>query len=266
MRLKVGRRVAIACVTFETVMVTSPIAYIGNVDRVYLLHYVKSPDEEEGNIYYSFFQEVVRQLREEQGIEDIVEVNVEVWLFQKVLKRLVQVLKDETDEGSEVYINISAGSSVYGAAATIASMMMDRVRPFTVGTKVWQVPEEELTIYFDDDRPVGMAREVHDPWQLPCFHIRMPDEGLVRALRVLAVRRSKGHRTSYSAMIDAIKDGGCWDRTEDPAARDPRQAERMYYARHYIDGWLKNGWVVRDERGVLEVTPDGEMVTEVFYP
>lgn len=265
MRLKVGRRVAVACVTFETVMVTSPIAYIGNVDRVYLFHYVRSAEEEEGNIYYSFFQEVVRQLREDQGIQDIVEVNVEVWLFQDVLRRLVEVLTSETAEGSEVYINVSAGTSVYGAAATIASMMIERVRPFTVGTKVWQVPEEELTIYFDGDSPVGMAKEVHDPWQLPCFHIRMPDEDLVRALRVLGARRAKGHRTSYSAMIAALKEEGCWGRADDPEARDPKQAERMYYARHFIDGWLKNGWVTRDQRGLLELTEDGRMVTQVFY-
>lgn len=45
------------------------------------------------------------------------------------------------------------------------------------------------------------------------------------------------------------------------------QAEKMYYSRHYIDGWIKNGWVDgKDGRGrVLRITDSGTNVTDIFY-
>jgi hypothetical protein len=265
MRLKVGLRVAVACVTFETVKVTSPIAFMGKVDRVYLLHYTRKDEMGKENIYGSFLEEVTRQLVEIQGIDDIRPVRVKVYRFPDVLQELVKVLSREQKEGNSTYVNISAGPNEYAAAAAIASMMVEDARPFTVGTKEWQVPEEDLTIYFDGDKPVGMSKEVHDPRDLPCFHIEMPDEDVVRALRVLKIKLDKGHRTSYSSMIEALKVDGCWDRPTEVGTRGPTQAEKMYYSRHFIHEWTKHEWVKRDRRGRLELTDDGVTVTEVFY-
>jgi hypothetical protein len=265
MRLKVGLRVAVACVAFETVKVTSPIAYMGKVDRVYLLHYIQTDEMGEENIYGSFYHEVVRQLREGQGIQDIRPIRVKVYRFPDVLREVVAILSAERDEGNSVYVNISAGPNEYAAAAAIASMMVEGAKPFTVGTKDWQIPEEDLTIYFDGDTPVGMSKMVYDPRVLPCFRIKLPEEDIVRGLRALETRSDKGHRTSYSAMIDALKDEGCWGRAWDEDARGSTQAEKMYYARHFIDVWVDKGWVERDGRGRLQMTEDGRTVTEVFY-
>ncbi len=265
MRMKVGLRVAAACVTFETVKVTSPIAYMGKVDRVYLLHYIQSDAMGVENIYGSFYQEVVRQLREEQGISDIRPIWVKVYRFPDVLQKMVEILSTERDEGNTVYVNISAGPNEYAAAAAIASMMVENARPFTVGTEVYQVPEEDLTIYFEGNAPVGMSKKVFDPRDLPCFHIDMPEQDVVRGLRVLGTRLEKGHRTSYAAMIGALKDEGCWERPPEEDARGVTQAEKMYYSRHFIREWTEKDWVVRDRRGRLELTDDGRTVTKVFY-
>jgi hypothetical protein len=265
MGMKVGLRVAAACVTFETVKVTSPIAYMGKVDRVYLLHYIRSDEMGVENIYGSFYQEVVRQLREEQGIEDIRPIRVKVYRFPDVLQEMVKMLSTERDEGNTVYVNISAGPNEYAAAAAIASMMVDNARPFTVGTEDFQVPEEDLTIYFEGDTPVGMSKKVFDPRDLPCFHIDMPEEDVVRGLRVLKDRLEKGHRTSYAAMIGALKEKGCWERPPEEDSRGVTQSEKMYYSRHFIHEWMENKWVGRDRRGRLELTDDGRTVTEVFY-
>ena len=241
--MKVGLRVAAACVTFETVKVSSPIAYMGKVDRVYLLHYIRSDEMGQENIYGSFYQEVVRQLREEQGIEDIRPVMVKVYRFPDVLQKMVEILSREQEEGNTVYVNISAGPNEYAAAAAIASMMVQN----------------------EGDTPVGMSKKVYDPRDLPCFNIDLPEEDLVRGLGVLRTRLEKGHRTSYGAMIGALKDEGCWERPPEEEARGVTQAEKMYYSRHFIREWSEKDWVVRDRRGRMELTDDGRTVTEVFY-
>jgi len=42
---------------------------------------------------------------------------------------------------------------------------------------------------------------------------------------------------------------------------------KMYYSRHYIDGWIKHGWIDGKEgRGrALTMTESGKNVTDIFY-
>ncbi len=42
------------------------------------------------------------------------------------------------------------------------------------------------------------------------------------------------------------------------------QSEVMYYSRHYIDAWIKRGWVTGREAN-LELTDSGKNVVDIFY-
>jgi len=262
MTLKVRERVAVACVTFETVMVTKPIISMGTVDRVYLLHYDR-PDPDTGRkLYKEFYDEVVHQLQVGMECGQIEHVNVRVYNFQEVLRALLEVLSEERAENNDVYINVSAGSTEFSAAAILASMMVKGVTPFTVSTKDWTVKDPD--IYFEEGRPVGLSKDVYAPRPLPYFHIERPPDDLVAGLKVLKVRKEKSHSTTYLSMIQALKDTGSCDRREGEGVKDQAQSEKMYYARHYIDEWVGRGWVSKDRRGRLELTDDGVTVTKVF--
>jgi hypothetical protein len=272
-------RVVIGCVTFETIKVVKPILDL-RAEKVYILHKDSSEPGKPLSIYNEFFQEVVRQLHE-SGLKDrdIIERNVMVFRFKDVLSELVSIMTKERDDGNEVYINISAGSMEFAAAATIASMMVDGVRPFTVHTREYTISGEEAIrkAFYVGDKPVGQSSMVADPVELPTFQIDIPPMELVMALRELRRRKQGKQSTKYSLMIQAIKDAGAW--TYDPEkernmkAKDAQkgdrllQAEKMYYSRHYIDGWIKNGWVDgKDGRGrELQITNSGINVTDIFY-
>lgn len=264
MELEVRERVAVACVTFETVMISDPIVSMGSVDRVYLLHYERPDPSRERHVYKEFYDEVVRQLQVGMQCGEIVPVNVVVYDFQEVLGVLLDIMTREQGEGNDVYVNVSAGSTEYSAAAILASMMVRGVRPFTVGTREFTIPAEKIDIYYDGDRPVGLSKEVYPARQLPFFHISRPDDDLVTGLRVLRERLDKGHSTTYVRMIEALKDAGCWQREGKERVKDQVQAEKMYYARHFIDAWVSKGWVSKTGRRRLELTAAGETVTNVF--
>jgi hypothetical protein len=270
-------RVVITCVTFETVKVVKPIREL-RAEKVYILHYdsgAKKP-----NVYSEFYQEVVRQLQElGLGDEDILERNVKVFRFKDVMSELVAIMSKERDAGNEVYVNVSAGTMEFAAAATVAAMMVKGVKPFTVHSRKYTVSGDEKVrrTFSIDGKLVGQCCEAAEPVELPTFHIDPPPRDLVIALRELRKLKEAKRSTKYTVMIQAIKDAGAW--TYDPEkeakfkAADPRrgerimQAEKMYYSRHYIDGWIRHGWVDgKAGRGrELTITDAGENVTDVFY-
>ncbi len=174
MPMKAQRRVMICCVTFETVKVTQPIDYI-KAEKIYILHFGNP-----GTVYAEFYDEVVRSLKD-KGIDQVEEVNIEVYRFSILLEKLVSIMTKERVEGNDVYVNISAGTSEFAAAATVAAMMVEGVKPFTVHVKKYTIPNEEgiRKAYFENDKPVGNAKEVRDPVPLPVFPIEMPPRDLV---------------------------------------------------------------------------------------
>ena len=264
MALKIRERVAVACVTFETVMITKPIISMKSVDRVYLIHYERPDPGKARQVYSEFYNEVVHQLEVGMDCGQIVPINVEVYDFQKVLGKLLDVLTSEIAEENDVYINVSAGTTEYSAAAILASMMVKGVKPFTVSTKEWKVPLKDIDLYYEDGHPVGLSKDVWSPRPLPYFHIERPPDDLVRGLMILRERKEKGHGTTYLSMIGAMKDAGCWERDQVAGVKDQTQSEKMYYARHYIEEWVARGWVSKDRRGRLDLTDDGVTVTKVF--
>ena len=86
-------------------------------------------------------------------------------------------------------------------------------------------------------------------------------------LRVLRKRKEGKRNTKYGEMIKALTEAGVWDYRPDRPKKDPEQAKKMFYSRHFIDGWIKQGRVNgKDGRGKqLAITDSGRNVTEVFY-
>ncbi len=261
--MHVSKRIVISCITFETVRIVEPIQIIGHVDRAYILHYSRDGDSD--NLYESFYMEVQNQLKE-FGVPEVIGCNVKVFRFKDVLRELMRIITKERTDGNQVYVNVSGGSSEYGAASTLASMMVEGTTPFTVSTRDYMVSGEMIKkCYFEDGRPIGISRTVNPPKQLPVFHLEPPPEYLVRSLMVLNEKIERSQLTTYTRVIESLKNGNLWDRRDNENVRDQAQSERMYYARHYLDQWINRGWVKKRERGSIELTEDGKMIIDVFY-
>jgi hypothetical protein len=115
---------------------------------------------------------------------------------------------------------------------------------------------------------MGISCEVWDPMELPTFSVTPPPENIVLALKVFREKKVKKHSTTYKAMIDALEPLGLMERKEDmkdkKKVKNKLQSDKMFYRRHYIDKWIKEGWVQEDKDGGLSLTDAGMMVTEVF--
>ena len=266
--------VVVSCVTFETSKVVDPILFY-KATRVHLINYVKDEKDPDLQVYGDFCGEVMRQLRERTGMDDeqMVLHRRPVYDFSSMMEVLHQVLRSEKELGlndKDVYVNVSAGTAEYTAAATIASMMVPGVKPFTVSTRKYFVPPDKLReIYYDGDRPVGMSKEVRDPSLLGIYPIEEPPEDLVRGLRVLHEMIQSKKRASQRSVIKELQLQGIWNyvhKPRRPGADNSKkeQSITMHYRRHFLEKWMEKGWVCKDERH-LQITESGLCIINTFY-
>ena len=267
----------IACVTFETTKVTDPVLFY-EINRAHIIHYVRDPTNQSNSVYQQFYDRV-KEIIEEQSPRpvDIVEHNEKVTDFSVMLRTVLDIIQSEhaqsssTGEQCEIYVNISSGGPDYAAAAASASMMVPGTIPFSVGTKEYTVDAEGIRQnYFIGGKPVGLTKTTYDPRQLPSYSIQIPEERLVRGLRVLDDRNGKRQPVTSGKMIAALKEEGIWYRdTEngDPNRKSSqRQTEAVYYQRDFIGKWLSNGWVEKDDLNSKYVlTNEGKNIISTFY-
>lgn len=260
----------VACVTFETSKVVEPVLYY-EINKVHIIHYVRDPSSESGRIYGSFYDRVVEMLRERSPLSvEVEQHNERVSDFSIMLRTVLSILRTENsgEEGCEIYVNISAGSPEYAAAAAIASMMVPGTIPFSVGTREYTVPTERIPdIYYVDGKPVGLTMSTFDPRTLPRYHIDMPEEHLVRGLRILSERNGRNLSVTSGSMVAALKDAGLWYRDTERDNKDSqRQTEAVYYQRDFISKWVKSGWAEKDDRhGRYVLTDEGLNIIGTFY-
>ncbi len=267
------KRIMVACVTFETSKVVEPALYY-EINKAHIIHYVKDPDSESGKIYDSFRRRVCERLESESPREvEIVEHNERVSDFSVMLRTVLSIIQMENsgEEGCEIYVNISSGSPEYAAAATVASMMVPGTIPFSVNTKEYTVSTDRIRdVYFVDDQPVGMTKTTYPPRTMPIYAINIPEEHLVRGLRILGHRNEVKLSVTSGRMVEALKEAGLWYRdteSDDPDRKaNQRQTEAVYYQRDFISKWLKNGWIVKDDlRNRYVLTESGTTVIGTFY-
>jgi hypothetical protein len=262
--MKVSTKVVVACVVFETYKIVQPIEYLMGAGKVYLIHWVSKRNPDGGSVYRDFYNRNVEMLSEVVGPSNIIEITAEVYDFKKMLATILSILSEERAIGNEVFINISSGTSEFAAAATIASMMVPGVRPFSVRTREWQISGDDRIreLYYENGVPIGQSRSVYDPEDLPIFHIAMPDKRLVEGLRILDSKIKGKRSTSYASVISELHKAGLW--REDTEAK-VTQSDKMYYLRSFLEPWIANGWVERTGKRGLTVTDAGRHVTEMFY-
>ena len=267
------KRIMVACVTFETSKVVEPALYY-EINKAHIIHYVKDPDSESGKIYDSFRRRVCERLESESPREvEIVEHNERVSDFSVMLRTVLSIIQMENsgEEGCEIYVNISSGSPEYAAAATVASMMVPGTIPFSVNTKEYTVSTDRIRdVYFVDDQPVGMTKTTYPPRTMPIYAINIPEEHLVRGLRILGHRNEAKLSVTSGRMVEALKEAGLWYRDTESDGPDrkanQRQTEAVYYQRDFISKWLKNGWIVKDDlRNRYILTESGTTVIGTFY-
>ena len=267
----------IACVTFETTKVTDPILFY-EINRAHIIHYVRDPTSQSNSVYQEFYDRV-KEIIEDSSPRpvDIVEHIEKVTDFSLMLKTVLDIIQSEhadalkSGEECEIYVNISSGGSEYAAAAAIASMMVPGTIPFSVGTKEYTVDTEGIREnYFIEGKPVGLTKSTYDPRQLPSYSIQIPEERLVRGLRLLDQRNEKKLSVTSGKMIAALKEAEIWYR--DTESSDPnrkstqRQTEAVYYQRDFIWKWLEKGWVRKDELNSRYVlTNEGRNIIATFY-
>ena len=225
-------RIMIACVTFETSKVVEPALYY-EVNRAHIIHYVKDPDSESGMVYDSFRRRVCERLRDESPREvELVMHNERVSDFSVMLRTVLSIIQAENrgEEGCEIYVNISSGSPEYAAAAAVASMMVPGTIPFSVGTREYTVPADRIRdVYFVDGEPVGLTMSTYPPRAMPVYAIDMPEEHLIRGLRILSDRNDSRLSVTSGRMVQALKEAGLWYRdteTDDPRAQGQPAPDR----------------------------------------
>ena len=262
-------RIVISCVTFETVKISDPVKYY-DATRAHLIHYIREGlDESRTRIYREFFDKVCDNIRKSGRDVEIIEHNEVVSDFSKMLKTILSIIDSEQNKGEcDIYVNISAGSSEYAAAATIASMMSKGVIPFSVGTKSFTISDEEdiKRTYYVNDVPVGLTSSTREPKVLPVYVIERPQEHLVRGLRVLKEEIAKKHSTSSAKMAPLLIGNGIWVRDGKVTAGRENQSYALNYHRDFMKKWLELGWVEKDELRKKDIiTKKGQNVIDTFY-
>lgn len=264
------KRIMIACVTFETVKVTEPIDFY-DINKAHIIHYVKEGIGERNRRYTAFYDRVVELISQMPRPVEIVEHNARVSDFSTMLRTILSIIQSErsAEPDCEVYVNISSGTSEYAAASAIAAMMIPGTTPFSVGTREYTVSDDKIEeLYFIDGKPVGLTKSTFEPRSVPSYAINIPDEHLVRALRMLHDRDAAKQQITSGKMIEALKGIGVWYRDTDgiePSSKR-RQTEAVYYQRDFVAKWLAQGWVRKDElRNKYVVTDQGRNIIDTFH-
>lgn len=267
-------KVMISCVTFETIKITEPVRFYG-VNRVHLIHYVRDPKSYNGIVYQEFYDEVCKIMKKNSdGKIMIKEYEEKVSQFLPMLRLILNIIEQEkaSEEQADVYVNVSAGTSEYTAAAVIASMMNPSVIPFSVSTDQYTVKNDMIRkAYYNEGDPVGLTETIFEPLLLPKYNMPMPERYLVLGLRIFREMQTSKQNTKGPNVIKKLKEQGLWRWSEEvpPERRhdtDAGKSDSVYYNRDFIKKWQSNGWVEKDEfRKRYVVTDEGQRIIETFY-
>ena len=264
------RRVMIACVTFETVKISEPAEFYG-ANVVYLIHHVAEPAP--GNVYQEFYDRTVELIRAGCPGVEVHGLDRRVSDFAEMLRTINAIVTAEKKASpeTEMRINLSAGSPEFIAAGTTASMMEPNLRAFFTRAGSYQVSSENLrSVYYENGVPVGLTSSVKDVEDMPEFKVEVPDEILVRALRVY-LQVSRGSSVYSANVVGELRRSGLWLRPVDTVHFDtvvsdlPDINDKVFFQRRYVDAWKARGWVVKRNGGYVP-TETGSVVVNVMYP
>ncbi len=247
-------RVVISCVSFETVKITQPILDY-KADRVYLIHSGKKPP------YIDFFNAVTQELDKHRIPYE--ERDIFYGDFRIVMKAVRDIIKKEREEGNHVYVNVGAGPQIYSSAAMIASMMEGAI-PFNAPTAEWTV-KDPTRVFYQNGKPVGNAKKVKRPEEIPVFDVTPPDPELIRGLSIWKDVTDRWKiRPTKEVMIELERDGLLVEIYSDDKRKNISQSALMRYRRGFLEKWESQGWIRKDRRGKYSLTGQGDMILSIF--
>ena len=274
-------RVVISCVTFETVRVTDPIRTY-EATRAHLIRYVSNRSD--SDTYVRFYEKVKDTIgKEGQGKVEVFEHHGKVSDFTNMLRLVLKIIQEEKQRccgHCDIYVNISAGTPEYSAAAAVASMMEDGVYSFSVnaGKDGFTVPGEA---FFIDGEPVGMIKTTRTPVKLPRHPIDIPEKRLVCALRILhdmsfeekLSGKIRIKKVTAPEMVKELIGKGLWmrrteyfDEPNDRISELQKRSDAVTYQRDFIDKWKEKGWIeIMDYPKRYVVSELGKTILSTFY-
>ena len=293
-------KVMIACVTSEVTQIVVP-AIDSKIDRIHLIHYVKRGGEkgDRERFYESFYNEVERRLRAKK-ITVVEHSDAETYVFRSMMSQVYEILvEEEVEKKSLVYVNMSAGTPEYAAAAAICSMMFKDVEIFTVSkgyaTSVLDYDQLRRNATDKNGKLVGSCTTIGRTYIMDKFPIDHPNENLLKAFKIYSVISDNVKKNSNTTVIrnlilqnvwlakGDIEEGvaikGTSVELEDPkngySCQQSRAAEyasrqrgeAVQYYRVYIKEWASRGWI-KNIPGTrkYKIEDEGRMVLEVFCP
>jgi len=256
---------------FETTKVLDPIKYY-DATRAHLIYYSHAPNEEKGKMYREFLERVKLLVERDLPKAEVFLHENNVFDFQIMIKTVLELIASEraTYPGSDIYVNISAGTPEYTAAAAIASMMVSNVTPFSVTTSEYTVGDEKLKeAYYSEGEPVGLTKNIGEIIPIQRFEIVPPDKILVCALRTYSNMLSSGEG-SASKMISALSKNDLWrrDKSKDKnnSKEEVENSNKVFFQRNYKDKWIENGWIKKDYlTKKYKITDEGKTILDTFY-
>ena len=259
------RIIVISCVTFETAKIVTPIEYY-NADKAYLVHYGTD------NVYREFYDRVVDMICDlDQNVEIIDCDGKKVFDFSDMLGEILTIIEKETGVDTEIFINASAGTSEFSAAAVVASMMKRGVIAFTVSADEFMVRGDRLReVFFENNLPVGMTKSVKEPTMLPQYKIEMPPKPLISGLNILSERIREKKSIKANDMVKALKENGLWYHEltipSENRRQDSSRTEAVYYNRNFVKKWMDKGWIMKNDlTRKHELTESGRLILRTFH-
>ncbi|MCL2712055.1 MAG: DUF6293 family protein [Methanomassiliicoccaceae archaeon] len=273
-------RIMISCVTFETVKITEPVRFY-DIDRVHLIHYIRDPKSYDGTVYQEFFDEVCKIIKKNSDNRtEIKEYEEKISRFLPMLKLILNIIEKEfaSNASADIYVNISAGTSEYTAAAVVAAMMNPSVIPFSVSTDEYTVKDDMIrNAYYRNGVPVGLTESIFEPMMMPKYNMPMPDRNLVLGLRILNDLNKIKRNSKGPEVIMKLKENGLWRRSDDNDITSdnkgnkqydtsPEKSDSVHYHRDFVSKWLLNEWIIKDDfRKRYYLTDEGKRIVETFY-
>ena len=259
MSLGIRPRAVISCVEYDSVRVIGPIKAYS--PRIVILFSNQFEEDELSDIRKDFVNKVREEIDEEKI--HVMSFSDDIHSFpacSKMIESAIFVI-DSMMQRPDIFINISAGTNEFAAAATMSAMMHDNAHIFSVKDLETNIDERIIKkTCYTKGVPTGTATKVTEPDVITVYPAEPPEEYLVLALRLLDDSMSKGENLMAKNMIVRIKEMGLWLRDGD----SPN--DNVFYLRDFVDKWIEKGWVTKGQmRNRYNITEMGRLVLDTFY-
>ena len=168
-------------------------------NRLWLMADKKGETANEG----PYLRAIREHLAKEAPRMQVKEKPVDLWSFEDLLRGYAEVVREETEAGNEVWVNVSTGSKVQGVAGALVAMAHG-AHPYYVVTKTLEKPPPKSK---GRKGPEPLAEGVADVVNLLGYQLDLPNRDEVEILR--AIKALGGRGVKKNRVVDRLL-GGKW--------------------------------------------------------